>query len=240
MTDIAVVIAAYNEVGNIAQLTERLISTLDAIPEAVWRLIYVIEGVDGTLDVANTFADRRSEINILYQPAPSGLGTAFRRGFDAIPRDTEYVVTMDADLNHQPEEIPLLLQRLLHERADIVVGSRRLRNSSVQGTPFWKQTLSYLGNGLIHLTTGVRINDLTSGFRIYRARALGQIRFENVGFAFLPEILIQAAGRNMKIVEEPIRFVSRVSGESKMRISATLRSYCRLFFSRFWSFSGTR
>lgn len=73
----------------------------------------VIEGTDGTVDVAKTFATRWPEIEILYQPVPSGLGTAFRRGFGAMPIDTDYVVTMDADLNHQPEEIPRLLQRLL-------------------------------------------------------------------------------------------------------------------------------
>ena len=240
MKKIAVVIAAYNEVGNIARLTERLISTLDTIPEAAWRLIYVIDGTDGTVDVANTFAARRPEIEILYQPVPTGLGAAFRRGFAAMPMDTDYVVTMDADLNHQPEEVPRLLRRLLQEQADIVVGSRRLQDSSVQGTPFWKHTLSYVGNRLMHLTTGVRINDLTSGFRLYRAQALRQIDFENVGFAFLPEILLQAAGQNMNIVEEPIRFVSRVSGKSKMRISATVRSYCRLFFTRLWSLSRLR
>jgi len=123
-------------------------------------------------------------------------------------------------------------QRLQQEQADIVVGSRRLPDSSVEGTPWWKHALSYGGNRLMHLTTGVRINDLTSGFRIYRAQALRQVEFENVGFAFLPEILIQAAGQHMKIVEGPIRFVSRISGKSKMRFSATLRSYCRLFFTR--------
>ena len=107
---IAVVIAAYNEVGNITPLTERLIQTLDALPDTTWKLIYVIEGTDGTVEIANEFAARRPEIHILHKDKPSGLGKAFRRGFDAIPADTDFVVTMDADLNHQPEEIPQLIR----------------------------------------------------------------------------------------------------------------------------------
>lgn len=226
---IAVVIAAYNEVGNIAPLTERLVNTLDALPGASWSLIYVIEGTDGTLEIAREFAARRPEIQILYAEKPSGLGRAFRRGFDAVASDTDFVVTMDADLNHQPEEIPALLAALRERKADIVVGSRRLNQSSVQGTPFWKRSLSQFGNRLMHIFMGMRVQDLTSGFRIYRTAALKQLHFENMGFAFLPEVLIQAAGRRLTIIEQPIQFVFRTVGESKMRIGSTSLSYLRLF-----------
>ena len=135
---------------------------------------------------------------------------------------------MDADQNHQPEEIPRLLATARDAGADIVVGSRRIEDSEVEGMPFWKSTLSGLVNRAMRLMMGVQVNDMTSGFRIYRARVLRQIRFESVGFAFLPEILVLAAGRHYKIVEEPIRFVFREAGDSKMRISSTGLSYVRL------------
>lgn len=239
---IAVVIAAYNEVDNIAPLTERLVQTLDALPGSSWKLIYVIEGTDGTLEAAQQFA-ARPEIKILYQQQPSGLGRAFRRGFDAVPPEMDYVVTMDADLNHQPEEIPRLLHALEARQADIVIGSRRLDASSDQGTPLWKRGLSQFGNRMMHIFMGLRIKDLTSGYRIYRLSVLRQITFDNMGFAFLPEILIQAGARGFRIVEEPIRFVFRTSGESKMHIAAVSFSYLRLFathiqpgfFRRLWS-----
>src|SRR5579884_2080520 len=151
---IAIVIAAYNEIGNIAPLTERLVRTLDALPDTSWKLIYVIEGTDGTVDVARQFACRRPEIEILYSEQPSGLGRAFRRGFAAVANDADVVVTMDADLNHQPEEIPALLQALVTKHADIVVGSRRVGSSTVEGMPLWKSALSKTVNGMMHLLMG--------------------------------------------------------------------------------------
>lgn len=232
---IAVVIAAYDEAGNIGPLTERLLQTLDSLPYASWQLIYIIEGIDGTVDIARRYARERSEIEVLYAEKPSGLGRAFRRGFDAIPADVDFVVTMDADLNHQPEEIPRLLARLSETNSDIVVGSRRLGESSVHGTPAWKRGISHLGNRCMHIFMGMRIGDLTSGFRIYRAEALRQIAFKSPGFEFLPEILIIGAAQGLKIVEAPIRFVFRTSGESKLRIGQTGIGYLQLFFTYFRS-----
>lgn len=232
---LAVVIAAYDEAGNIGPLTERLVQTLDSLPEPAWKLIYVVEGTDGTVDIAREFARQRSEIEVLYGAEPSGLGRAFRRGFDAVPGDTDFVVTMDADLNHQPEEIPRLLASLRESNADIVVGSRRLEESSEHGTPAWKRALSRTGNRCIHILLGIRIADLSSGFRIYRAEALRQIDFKSRGFAFLPEILIIAASRGLKIVEAPICFTFRSCGESKLRFGQTGIGYLRLFFAYFRS-----
>ena len=226
---ITVVIAAYNEAENIRPLTQRLIKTLDSSYGDAWNLIYVIEGTDGTVEIAREFALVRPAIEIQYAESPSGLGNAFRRGFDAIPSDADFVVTMDADQNHQPEEIPRLLAVIREREADVVVGSRRVDDSEVEGMPLWKSAISGLVNRLMRIIMGVRVNDMTSGFRVYRAPALRKIRFSNAGFAFLPEILIDAAARRFKIVEEPIRFVFREAGESKMQIAATGLSYIRLF-----------
>jgi glycosyltransferase involved in cell wall biosynthesis len=119
---LAVVIAAYNEEENIGPLTSRLVRTLDSVGSA-WRLIYVIESQDHTFEIAQRFAVERPEVQSLYSPAPSGLGRAFRRGFAAIPADTDIVATMDADLNHQPEQLPWLIEAALASGADIVGGA---------------------------------------------------------------------------------------------------------------------
>lgn len=232
---VAVVIAAYDEAGNIGPLTERLIQTLDSLPDASWKLIYVIEGNDGTVDIARSYAQQRSEVQVFYGEKPSGLGRAFRRGFDAVAGDTDFVVTMDADLNHQPEEIPRLLAHVQESGADIVVGSRRLEESSEHGTPAWKRAISHAGNRCMHMFMGMQTADLSSGFRVYKGGALRQIAFESPGFAFLPEILIIASARGLKIVEAPICFVFRKTGESKLRIGQTGMGYLRLFYTYFRS-----
>jgi IS1 family transposase len=98
--------------------------------------------------------------------------------------------------------------------------------------PVWKNTLSRTVNRVMRLAMGSTVNDMTSGFRVYLASTLREIRFDTVGFAFLPGILIDAASRRFTIVEEPIHFVFREVGESKMQIFSTGLSYLRLFGSK--------
>ena len=133
--NVTVVIAAYNEAATIAALTSRLIQSLDTIPESRWRLIYVIEGADGSKEIAEGFSRKRAEIEVIYAEKPSGLANAFRRGFEAVPDATDVLVTMDADLNHQPEEIPRLVAALSSREADVVIGSRKVPGSTVVGAP---------------------------------------------------------------------------------------------------------
>jgi dolichol-phosphate mannosyltransferase len=226
---ITVVIAAYNESENIGPLTTRLISVLDSLESARWELVYVIEGTDETRLIAESFARDRPEIRVLYSAEPSGLGVAFRNGFDAVSPDTDVVVTMDADLNHQPEEMPRLVKALFERSADIVVGSRKVAGSVVEGIPLWKRTVSYVVNRSMRRVAGILVADMSSGYRAYRFDALRKISFDNTGYAFLPEILARAHVLELHIIEEPIKFIYRVAGESKMELMPTIRSYIALF-----------
>ncbi len=219
------------------RLQARLISTLDAFPDASWELIYVIEGTDGTRAIAENFASQRRAIRILYNPEPSGLANAFRKGFAAISPDTDVVVTMDADLNHQPEEIPRLVTALFSRNASIVVGSRKVEGSATEGTPLWKRSLSDAGNRYMRASLGMPVADMTSGYRAYRNGAAREIAFGSTGFAFLPEILMRAHAAGHRIVEEPIQFIFRVAGQSKMRLLPTTLSYANLFCARSLSFA---
>ena len=238
--NLSVVIAAYNEAGNIGPLTSRLISTLDGIENFGWELIYVIEGRDETRAIAEGFARQRPEIRIVYNAEPSGLAKAFRKGFDAVAPQTDFVVTMDADLNHQPEEIPRLLNALLTRNASIVVGSRKVLGSTAEGIPSWKRILSDAVNRCMKILAGMPVADMTSGYRIYRYATIQRISFSNRGFAFLPEILMQAQMAGEHIVEEPIQFIFRVNGDSKMKLVPTALSYVRLFAGRMLSFPSLR
>jgi dolichol-phosphate mannosyltransferase len=225
---IAVVIAAYDERENIGILTSRLIDTLNAM-KVQWTLIYVIEGVDGTLEIAQEFADLHPQIRILYNPSPSGLGRAFRLGFQAVPSDADTVVTMDADLNHQPEEIPVLIEAARQTGAGLVIGSRRVHKSIVKGVPLWKTLTSLIVGAVMNFVLQVKIKDMSSGFRVYSAPVLRRITFFNDDFAFLPEILVQAATMDTLIIERPIHFIYREAGQSKMAIWKTSVSYLKLF-----------
>ena len=225
---LSVVIAAYNESENIGPLTSRLIAALDGMEDSRWELIYVIEGTDETRSIAQSFADRHRQIRILYNAQPSGLGAAFRKGFNAVASDTDAVITLDADLNHRPEEIPKLVRTLFERSADIVVGSRKVSGSITEGTPWWKRVLSGSFNHWMGRLIGMPVDDLTSGYRVYRYSVLGKLSFETTGFAFLPEMLMRAHALGFRIAEEPIHFVYRTAGKSKLKLLPTAWSYVAL------------
>jgi dolichol-phosphate mannosyltransferase len=232
MTRVVAVVAAYDEEETIETLARRLLATFQGMAGIEAELLFVVEGRDRTRVILEGLSRESPGIRILYNPEPSGLGAAFRRGFDAVPADADYVLTLDADLNHQPEEVPRLLDRLRESGADILVGSRFLDASQVEGSPLWKRLLSGSINLLMRFLYGVSARDKTSGFRLYRAEALRRIEFRRSGFAFLPEILIRAHQMGLRVVEEPIHFIFRREGRSKMAFWRTSLSYLALLGAR--------
>lgn len=229
---ISVVIAAWDERSNVEPLTRRLVSALDGLAGHRWEIVYVVEGTDGTRDVLEAISGEIPGIRVLYQPEPQGLGAAFRRGFAAVAPDSDIVVTMDADLNHQPEELPRLLEAFLRRGCDILVGSRLAPGGTVDRMPKWKTALSRSLNPAMKSAFRMNVRDLTSGYRLYRREALLAVPFSSNNFAFLPELLFEAAARGLLIAEEPIRFTYRIHGRSKMRLWKTSLSYLGLFLRR--------
>lgn len=230
---LSVVIAAYDEAGNVVPLTRRLHAALASIPSCSWEIVYVVEGTDGTREALESLADEVPGLRVFHRERPSGLGAAFRRGFAEVSPEADYVVTMDADLNHQPEELPRLVEAAVRRDLDILVGSRFVRGGRIEGTPAWKRVLSGTMNVVMRWLWGLPVRDKTSGYRIYRAALLRRLEYRIDDFAFLPELLILAHRLGKSLGEEPIRFVYRVRGTSKMAITRTIRSYVTLLRSRF-------
>lgn len=227
------VIAAYDERQNVVPLTRRIHEAVKSIPSCQWEIVYVVEGTDGTREAIEGLHEEVPGLRVLYQERPAGLGAAFRKGFEEVPPDADYVVTMDADLNHRPEELPRLLDAAVRREVDILIGSRFVRGGRIDGTPAWKLALSGTMNVVLRWLWGLPVRDKTSGYRIYRAASLRRLRHRLDDFAFLPELLILARRAGMSLGEEPIHFVYRVHGTSKMAISRTIRSYGALLRSRF-------
>ncbi len=197
-------------------------------------MIFVVEGRDRTRTILEHLAaELGGDIRVLYRESPGGLGNAFRRGFAAIAADTDLVVTLDADLNHQPEEIPRLVAALQSRGVDVLIGSRLVHGSVVERTPLWKRFLSRVMNALMRVLYGLRVHDKTSGFRVYRAEVLRAVEFRNQAFAFLPELLVRAHQAGYRLAEEPIRFVFRRRGRSKLAFWPTSFSYLSLLRTRF-------
>jgi dolichol-phosphate mannosyltransferase len=166
---------------------------------------------------------------IIEPPRRRGLGAAFKLGFAAVPDSAGIVVTMDADLNHQPEELKRLLDAFETEKADIVIGSRQVPGAEVRSMAAWRRWASDAVNWLLRRLSRAPVQDLSSGYRLYRASALRQLRFESDGYAFLPEIVLLALAKRMRVIEVPITFTQRKEGQSKLYLVETGVSYLRLF-----------
>ncbi len=231
---VAVVVPTYNEAENLPVLARRLFA-LD-IPECV--LIVVDDGSpDGTGDVAlRLHSEYAGRVHLIQRGRKQGLGTAYVDGLAyALDTGADYIVHMDADLSHAPEYIPGFLEDLGH--ADVVVGSRYVEGGgSEEEWGLRRRVLSMIGNAGIRAVTGIRTRDVTSGFKGFRRdvlESLDMTEFRCKGFAFLPEETSACQRLGYRVVEHPIVFAQRVSGESKLSAAIVLEAIWRLLPLRF-------
>lgn len=229
----AIVVPTYNEAENLPLLAERIFSL--GVPDM--RIIVVDDNSpDGTADLARALGEQYdNRLDLIERSAKSGLGTAYKIGFKhAIEQHANYVIQMDADLSHAPEYIPEFLREL--ERADVVVGSRYTEGGGVDKEwRFRRHLLSALANYGIRAVVGLKVKDSTTGFKAFRADALGAIDFDEFrckGFGFQAEVAYACQRRGHRVVEYPITFYDRAHGESKLSLSIILEAFWRLFLLR--------
>ena len=213
-----IVTPTYNESGNIAEFLERVRT---AVPEAD-ILVVDDNSPDGTADLADEAGTRLGQITVLRRPKKIGLGDAYRAGFSVgIERGYDVIVQMDADLSHDPSELPKMFAAL-DAGADAVIGSRYIPGGSIPNWPWHRRALSKWGNRYTAIVTGMPIKDATSGYRAYRADMLKAIDFGTTrakGYGFQMETAYRVRRAGGKIVEVPITFTDRVKGESKLTLS---------------------
>lgn len=173
---------------------------------------------DGTADLAEAAADELGGITVLRRLGKGGLGGAYRAGFSwGLAEDYDALVEMDADLSHDPERLPDLLDAL--GSADLVIGSRYVPGGSIRSWSLRRRLMSRLGNRYASFALALPCSDLTSGYRAYRAEMLRRIDLDGLqagGYGFQIEMAYLVARAGGRIVEVPICFTDRVEGRSKM------------------------
>ncbi|MCL4538414.1 MAG: polyprenol monophosphomannose synthase [Bacteroidetes bacterium] len=209
-----VVMPTYNEAENIGTVIPRV---LDSNSDSD-ILIVDDNSPDGTARLVSQMSNTDHRVHLLQREKKAGLGTAYVAGFKyAIDSGYDFVMEMDADLSHDPGEIPRFRKAL--EDADVAVGSRYARGVSVLNWPMKRLLLSYASNIFARVVTGVPVNDLTSGFKAFRVDVLKAIDLNSIrsnGYAFQVEMNVRAYRKGFKIVEVPIVFTERRVGASKM------------------------
>jgi dolichol-phosphate mannosyltransferase len=211
-----VVLPTFNERENLPQVSEAILA---ALPEA--RLLVVDDrSPDGTGDLADTLAAANPRIEVLHRPAKQGLGAAYRDGFRHVldKPGTAAIIQMDADLSHDPADLPRLLAPLMRD-ADLVLGTRWMPGGGTRGWPWHRRLISRGGTLFARTVLLLPYRDLTGGFKAWRRDLLDAIRLREAdahGYGFQVETTWWAHRRRAAIREVPIIFRERVAGTSKM------------------------
>lgn len=233
---ITAVIPTYNEAYNLPQT----ISQLFGLNLPNFNILVIDDNSpDNTADIARRLSNKYNKrIEVIVRPQKSGLGTAYREGFQyAVDQGSKVIIQLDADLSHPISEIPSMLDKI--SLADVVVGSRYIHSfwnfKPESGWPLHRRLLSSFGNLSIRLVSGLAINDSTSGFKVIKHNVLTNIdleKFRCKGFGFQAEMAFKCQSKGYKTVEHPIEFVNRKKGYSKMNPMIVVESIWVLFYLR--------
>ncbi len=220
------VLPTYNEAENIKQIVSAAGAVLkQAAPEGFHVLIVDDGSPDGTGEIAQELAAEHAWVSVLHRSEKAGIGPAYLAGFaHALAHDAAYVMEMDSDFSHDPADLARLLAAV-HGGADLALGSRYVPGGGVRNWGLLRRFISEGGSTYARLVLGLKVKDLTGGFKCFRREVLERIHFDSVrsrGYAFQVELTYRAVQAGFRVVEVPIVFRDRERGQSKMswRIAA--------------------
>jgi dolichol-phosphate mannosyltransferase len=221
--NVLIVTPTYNERDNLPVLAAGLLK-YDGV-----RMLIVDDGSpDGTGEVADQLAkDHPGRVEVMHRTGPRGLGRSYVDGLLRAIADgqAEFICQMDADLSHNPDYLPDLVNGAAAR--DLVIGSRYMNGVSVVNWPLHRIFLSAFGNRYIRFVTKLSVSDCTSGYRCWRREALARMPIASMvsdGYAFLVEMLYEAQRRGLRIGEVPIIFIERRLGQSKLSSNVLIES----------------
>ncbi|MEA9355214.1 polyprenol monophosphomannose synthase [Bacteriovorax sp. PP10] len=233
-----VIIPTYNEALNVHSMIERLFHLYPDIS----ILIIDDNSPDHTAKVVEGLQDKNPNLFLLKREGKLGLGTAYLAGFNwALMRDFEYIAQMDCDFSHDPSDIKNLLNALI--KSDLAIGSRYSENKiRTKDWPVHRLALSYIASFMFRTFTGMKIKDMSGGFKAFRRTTLEKINMENVvskGYVFQFEMNYKVHSLGLKVVEVPIIFYQRMLGVSKMNSGIMVEAVKVFIYLRFKKMMGT-
>ncbi|PIQ21996.1 MAG: dolichyl-phosphate beta-D-mannosyltransferase [Cytophagales bacterium CG18_big_fil_WC_8_21_14_2_50_42_9] len=217
MNDSLVVIPTYNERENAPDIIRKVFS----LPVPFDVLIIDDNSPDGTAAVVRELEQEfPGRLHLEERKGKLGLGTAYIHGFKyALRLGYAYIIEMDADFSHNPEDLVRLRSACVDEGYDLAIGSRYIGGVNVVNWPMNRVLMSYFASYYVRLVTGMPIQDATAGFKCYARQVLETIRLDEIrfiGYAFQIEMKFMTYKYGFKIKEVPIIFTERAKGQSKM------------------------
>lgn len=231
-----VISPTYNERKNIKLLVDMVLGNYPDFD----LLIIDDSSPDGTSEKVKDLQSKYENLYLEIRGKKSGLGTAYIYGFKwALDHNYDRIVQMDADLSHNPKDLPMLVKNL--NEYDLVIGSRYIKGISVVNWPLRRLMLSYGANTYSRIITGMPIMDGTGGFKAWKSEVLSDIDLDSVrsqGYSFQIEMNFRAWIKDYKIKEVPIIFSDRTIGQSKMSKKIVYEAVFMVWRLRIWKIFG--
>ena len=220
MQDALIILPTYNEKENI----ENIIRAIFSLKKKFDILVVDDNSPDGTYKIVETLqTEFPNELFLEKRKIKTGLGAAYIHGFKwALLRKYDYIIEMDADFSHDPNDLIDLYNACADQGADVSVGSRYSKGVNVVNWPMSRVLLSYFASKYVRLITGIPVYDTTAGFVCFKRKVLETINFDKIkfiGYAFQIEMKFKAWKHGFKIKEVSVIFRDRVLGESKLNSS---------------------
>jgi dolichol-phosphate mannosyltransferase len=220
-----VCLPTYNERENL----EAMLRALE--PLGVRVLVIDDNSPDGTGEIADRLAAELDFVSVLHRERKEGLGPAYLAGFRrALDEGAELVLELDCDFSHDPKDVPRLIAAC-EAGADLALGSRYVEGGGTENWGLGRRIVSWGGSFYARLLLGVRVRDLTGGFKCYRRQVLETIDLDAIhakGYAFQIEGTYRTLRKGFRVVEVPILFVDRTAGHSKMSRAIVLEAVARV------------
>jgi dolichol-phosphate mannosyltransferase len=218
-----VVIPTYNEAANIETMVCRVL----AVDPGYHVLVVDDNSPDGTAAAVARLAEKNGRVHLLLRHHDRGFGTAVRDGLrEALRRGAPLVGQMDADGSHDPAMFPGMAARILRGEADLVIGSRYVAGSTIEGWGPFRYANSHVANALARWVTGVPVSDATNGLRLFRREVLEALDLGDLlsrGYSVILETNYRAHQLGFRLAEVPITFHPRTAGASKMGLREIIR-----------------
>lgn len=235
MPELFICIPTYNEKENLERLIQAIDQQRPEISADVNVLVIDDNSPDGTGEIADRLSSAHEWVHVLHRTAKEGLGRAYLAGFQtALDAGADLIMEMDCDFSHNPSDIKRMVAA--SDKADLILGSRGVKGGGVEGWPLHRIIISRGGSFYARTILGLKVRDLTGGFKLFHRRVLEALSFEDVeahGYTFQIELTYRALQKGFTVHEIPIIFVDREFGESKMTGSIVREAMINVWKLRF-------
>jgi len=225
-----VCLPTYNERENLEKMVRALAD------KGVQVLITDDNSPDGTGEIADRLADEFAFVSVLHRERKEGIGPAYLAAFaHVLQGDSDLILEMDCDFSHNPADVPRLIAAC-EAGADLALGSRYVRGGGTRNWGLVRRIISWGGSFYARVILGMRVRDLTGGFKCFRRVVLESLDLDTVeskGYAFQIELTYRAVKRGFRVEEVPIVFVDRTEGTSKMSKKIFLEAVVKVPTLRF-------